>query len=784
MKLLKYFNGSINASFLQDIMNKFGLSKIAGELVISRGYDTIEKVENFLNPTLTHNPFLIKNMDKLVNRVKTAILNKEKILIFGDYDVDGISATAIMIKTLNILGVKPKYYLPNRFVDGYGLTCEVIDKIKDKYSPDLIITVDCGISCYQEVEYAKSLGIEIIVTDHHEIPEILPNGIVLNAKLENQEYPFRELCGTGLAYKISEAILGKEAEQFLPIASIATIADIVPLIDENRTIVYRGLKLLDAYLPIGLKMLFKEQKMPLTKANSTDISYKIAPKINAAGRMGDAADSLKLYLETDPVEIKKLLEKVSKHNQKRQELCAKVYEDCKRMLEDENMSINKCIILSSKKWDQGILGIVCARLVEEYNRPVFLFSELEEDAKGSARSIPEINVHLLLNSMKDMLETFGGHTVAAGLTIKKENLPIFKQKVNEYILNNINDEVFTPVQYYDIEVNANDLNKALLESLQKLEPFGLANSNPKFKISIDKLDIAPMKNFSYHCQIKMQNKINFVQFNYVNDHNRLKYCKNKSIIFELQHDSYQQTLKGIVRANNFDFPLLYNKNFNYGNIETLKYCSEKSPRIYDYYTDQDLINFVSLPTNFGTAFIAFNMNDYNNFITNYNMDKIVNLNLFDGNECKGFNTLFLCPENIDFCRHFERIVFLSPVLDGGYISRINKLSDAKVYLPLNKKGSANFKNIDLSRQTFGKIYNAIKRYRAGFVCQEDLYNKLKLPINFETFLICYLTLSELHIIDIYIENGLTKFVINDSIKTDLNKSSVYNMAKLLKNVTE
>ncbi len=784
MKLLKYFNGSISASFVQEIMDKFGLCEIVARLVVSRGYDTIEKVEAFLKPNVRHDSFLIKNMDKLSSKVQEAIKNKERILIFGDYDVDGISATAIMIKTLNIMGCKPKYYLPNRFIDGYGLTCSVIDKLKDKFSPDLIITVDCGISCYKEVEYAKTLGIEIIITDHHEIPEILPECIVLNAKIEGQKYPFKELCGTGLAYKISEALLGKEAEQFLPIAAIATIADIVPLVDENRTIVYKGLKLLDAYLPIGIKMLFKEQKMPLSKANSIDISYKIAPKINASGRMGDAADSLKLYFETDPVEIKKLLEKVASHNSKRQELCAKVYEDCKHMLEKENMSLNKCIILSSKKWDQGILGIVCARLVEEYNRPVFLFSEIGEDAKGSARSIPEINVHLLLSSMKDMLETFGGHTVAAGLTLKKENLQLFKQKVNEYILNNINDEIFTPVQYYDIEITSKELNKNLLESMHKLEPFGLANSNPKFKINIDKLDLLPMKNFNYHCQIKLQNKINFVQFNYVPDHNKLKYCKNKSVLFELQSESYQQSLKGIIRGNNFDYPLVYNKNFNLGNFETLRFCFEKSPRIYDYYNDQDLINFVSSPTTFGTAFVAFNMKDYIDFISNYNMEKIVNLNIFDGTENKGFNTLFLCPEDINFCKHFEKIVFLSPVLDGGYISRINKISKAKVFLPINKKASVNLKNVDLSRQTFGRIFNSLKKFKNSFVCREDLYNKLKIQVNYETFLISYLTFNELNIVSTYKENDLIKLIINDNIKTDLNKSSVYNMAKLLKNVTE
>ena len=782
MKLYKYFNGSINASFIQDIMSRFNLCRPIAELVASRGYNTIEKVENFLKPSLSHNPYLIKNMDKLVEKVKKSIDESKKILIFGDYDVDGISATAIMIKTLNILGNSPKYYLPNRFIDGYGLTCEVLDKIKKKYNPDLIITVDCGISCYDEVEYAKKLGIDIIITDHHEIPDVLPNTIVLNAKIEGQEYPFRDLCGTGLAYKVSEALLGKDAEQFLPIAGIATIADIVPLIDENRTIVYKGLKLMDNYLPVGLKMLFKEQKISISKANSIDISYKIAPKINASGRMGDAGDSLKLYLETDPIEIKKLILKVAEHNQKRQELCSKVYDDCKKMLNNENMSTNKCIILSSKKWDQGILGIVCARLVEEYNRPVFLFSEIDDEAKGSARSIPEINVHLLLNSMKDMLETFGGHTIAAGLTIKKQYLDIFKTKVNEYILKNINDEVFTPIQYYDIELDAKDINKTLLESLQKLEPFGLGNTNPKFKISIDKLDVIPMKNYNYHCQIKLKNKINFVQFNYVNDHNKLKYCKNKSIIFELQNDTFGQTLKGIIRGNYFDFPLLGNKNFNNGSIQTLKYCNEKSERTYDYYSEQDLINFVSLPSSFGTAYVAFNLNDYNNFIANYNIQNIVNLDIFNGTENKGFNTLFLCPENIEYCKHFERIIFLSPVMDGGYISKINKMSNAKIFLPLNKKENSNLKNVDLSRTSFGRIYNSIKRYKGCFVCYEDLYLKLKLSFNYETFLLCLLTLLDLKLIQLSKENDLFKIELNENLKTDLNKSSVYNLAKLIKNV--
>lgn len=784
MKLLKYYDGSISASFIQECSVKFGLPKIAMELIVSRGYDTEEKIKDFLHPSIFHDPFKLHDMDRLIARIKKAIETKERVLIFGDYDVDGISATAIMIKTLNILGIKPKYYLPNRFIDGYGLTNAVIDKLKERFNPSLIITVDCGISCHAEVEYAKSLGIEIAVTDHHEIPDVIPSGIVVNAKLDGQAYEFKELCGTGLAYKISEALLGKEAEQFLPIAAIATIADIVPLVDENRTIVHRGLKMMETHLPIGLKMLFKEQKMSVTKASSIDISYKIAPKINASGRMGDAGDSLKLYLETDVVEIKKLLEKISAHNTRRQELCAKVYADCKKMLAGENMSKQKCIVLSSPNWDQGILGIVCARLVEEYNRPVFLFSEIGDEAKGSARSIPEINVHLLLSSMQDMLETFGGHKIAAGLTLKKENLPLFKSKVSEYILTNINDEVFTPVQYYDIEVKLSDLNRGLLSGLAKLEPFGLANANPKFKICVDKIDVIPMKNCPNHCTMKLGSGVTFVEFNYASDHNPLKFCKNKCLIFELQENSYSKELKGIIRANNYDFPVVFNKNFNAEILETLSYCGEKSLRAYDYFDEQDLINFVSMPSSMGTAFVAFNLSDYNNFISKYNTDKIVKLDILGGLEETGFNAIFLCPENLDFCRHYERIIFLSPVLDGGIIAKINQVSDAKVYIPKNKKAYANLNNVDLSRDAFGRIYGAIKRFKGYFISKEDLYAKLKLRYSYENFIICYLCLTELKILNIIKENGLSKIVIDDSKKTDLNKSAIYNLSKLLSNISE
>ncbi|MBQ8792522.1 MAG: DHH family phosphoesterase, partial [Clostridia bacterium] len=342
-------------------------------------------------------------MKELCNRIYLAKQMGDRVLVFGDYDVDGVSATAIMLKTLKKIGINADFYLPNRYEDGYGLTKEVIDKVANKFAPDLIITVDCGISCYEEVEYAKEKGIEIVVTDHHEIPEILPNTLVLNAKIEGQDYPFHELCGTGLAYKISEAVLGqKKAEEFLPIASIATIADIVSLTGENRNIVKRGLKMFDK-LPIGLKTLLKENKVSLSNPTSTDIAFKIAPKINSSGRMGDAGDSLVLYMTEDPVKVKEYVEKIKVHNTKRQELSAQIMEDCEKAIAKMDMTKTRVICLASKKWDQGILGIACARLVEIYNRPVFLFAQNGDMLHGSGRSIDDINIHELLSSQKDIL---------------------------------------------------------------------------------------------------------------------------------------------------------------------------------------------------------------------------------------------------------------------------------------------------------------------------------------------------------------------------------------------
>lgn len=774
----KFFNK--DADKQQHFAQEFNLSERVTELLLSRGVNTSEDIEEFLNPKKLYNPYLLKGMKELVDRVKLAKELKDKVLIFGDYDVDGVSATSIMLKALKIFGIEADYYLPNRYVDGYGLTNKLIDKIADLYSPNLIITVDCGISCYQEVEHAKNLGIEVIVTDHHEIPDLLPDTIVVNAKIEGQEYPFRELCGTGVAFKFAQALLGeKEAEQFLPVTAIATIVDIVPLISENRAIVSMGLKMCDRYLPQGLKMMFKEYDISLTAPNATDISFKIGPKLNASGRMGDASDSLKLYFEADPVKIKEDLAKIKEHNTKRQEICNKIYEDCEKALAKMDMKNMRVITLASKVWDKGVLGIVCSRLVEKYHKPVFLFAQEGDILSGSGRSIDDINIHELLSSLKDILETFGGHSMAAGLSLKRSNYEQFCQKINSFALNSISDEVFIPIKYYDQEITEEDVTPEFIKELSLLEPYGCANPRPKFKITAQDVEVQPMKKFPQHANIKI-GKLNLTYFNFIDDIVKMTFSRYKSFIFEFQSHSQ----KGVVDkfdGGSFIMEDSY-KKLNSIELNQLVVKGDGNSS-YKLYPKEELLSFVTGTSTsvFGTCFVTYSCYDYVEFSKNYDTQGIYQFGIYEDKEI-GYNSLLLSPKGINWAKNFSKIIFLSPVIDKDFISALNKVTDAEIYLPVEEGGDPRkFAGIDLSRETFGRIFKAIagKANKAIYNVFE-LYDKCDFNnrISFSTFYSALLVFNQLKIIDI-VDNQQITIKINKG-KKDLKESSIYNNLLLLK----
>jgi single-stranded-DNA-specific exonuclease len=354
-------------------------------------------------------------------------------LIFGDYDTDGIGSSAILIKYFREIGVEVNYYLPSRYNDGYGLTIDAIKKINELYKPELIITVDCGISCKKEIEFANDLGIDVIVTDHHDIPKELPKCLILDAKMENEKYPFKSLCGAGVALKLVEALSSlEECKKYFTIASISTIADIVSLTDENRFIVTYGLQNFDKFCPKGVKLLIK--KLKIYSPNSSDISSKLAPKLNAAGRMGDASIALDLYINDNDKLLNQRVADIINMNTKRKDLCDDVYFDVSKMISKMDIDSMHSIIMYNKNWGVGILGIVAAKIADEYKKPTFLFSydERTGNLTGSGRSIDGVDLHEGLTLLSDLLVSFGGHYIAAGLSLKEDNLSKFISKFEDF----------------------------------------------------------------------------------------------------------------------------------------------------------------------------------------------------------------------------------------------------------------------------------------------------------------------------------------------------------------
>lgn len=771
----KFFNQ--NSALVNNYAEKFQVLPSTMYLILSRGLNKEEEIAEFLSTPKLLDPFLIKGMREFVSRIELAKKLGDRVLIFGDYDVDGISATAIMLKTLKKLGIQADFYLPNRYVDGYGLSCDVIDKIEKKFCPDLIITVDCGISCKKEVEYAKEKGIEIIVTDHHEIPEEIPNTLVLNAKIEGQDYPFTELCGTGLAYKISEALLGgKKAEEFLPIATIATIADIVSLTGENRNIVKRGFQCMEK-LPIGLKQLFKDNKVSLSNPNSTDIAFKIAPKINSSGRMGHAEDSLMLYLSENPVEIRKLINRIQEHNKKRQELSSKIMEDAEKVIKKMDLSKTRVITLASKNWDQGVLGIACARLVEEYNRPVFLFSQVGDTLHGSGRSINDINIHKLLSSMSDILETFGGHTMAAGLTLKRDKYEEFSNRVNAFVFENIDDKVFIPIKYYDLDLKIEEIDDRFLKELKLLEPFGCDNPKPKFKITTESVKVEPMKFNPLHANIKVGD-LELLFFNFNNYFNSLYFSRYKSFIFEFQENSK----KGIVSDFDAGSFIIDNAHIYTYPIQFEQFLYDEGEVNFSYYPENELLQFVTSTERgvYGTCFVTYSAYEFVNFLKSYTKDNLYHIGIYD-EDCIGYNSLLLSPKGVNWAKNFDKIIFLSNVLDSGYLSEIQKISKAEIYLPMNIKEDKNrFNNLSLSRESFGKVFKALIG-KGNFYSPVDFYeNRLRGKVSFETFLVAYLTFMDLGLIK-RVDDKFFNFIEVKNIKKPLTDSKFYNKLLLLKN---
>jgi single-stranded-DNA-specific exonuclease len=527
-----------------------GYSEKFIRLLVSRGIDTREKAEKFFNydPVGLHDPFLLKGMQEAAERIKTAVAQKEKVLIIGDYDADGICATAILYKFFLSKRVKTSYFLPEREADGYGLNVELIKTLNDKYAPDLLVTVDCGISCRKEIEYAKSLGIDCIVTDHHAIPLNIPDCICVDPKFTDQQYPFDDLCGAGVALKVVQAFDGlQEAKRYFDICAIATVADIVSLTDENRIIVHNGLQMLNSGSIPGITALSKACNIR-GEIKSSDIGYRLGPKINASGRMGNAKRGLDIMLEKDPVRIEAVIKSLMSLNTRRQELCTAIYDECIEVIEREHLSKNNIIIVAKPKWESGVLGIVSARITDKYGKPSIVLGGRGEVYRGSGRSITGINLVDTVSRFGDMLVSFGGHTMAVGLTLPIANYPEFVEKITAALQNENTVGQADNDKYYDFALPLDAITPELAAEVGKLEPTGCGNPMPLFMTTVRKVKGAALPNYTDHIRFE-SGKVRFIFFGGANFNEILEKSCEKSVLFEIQQTAERKDIvKAIVKC--------------------------------------------------------------------------------------------------------------------------------------------------------------------------------------------------------------------------------------------
>ncbi|MBR2744670.1 MAG: single-stranded-DNA-specific exonuclease RecJ [Clostridia bacterium] len=498
----------IDTKEVEEIKNKYNVSDLVATVISNK--KLTGSIEVFLNPTRNdfYDPFLMPDMEIAVNRIIKAIENKEKVIIYGDYDVDGITSITVLKKFLSERGLEVDSYIPNRLDEGYGLNKDAIDKIAElKYT--LMITVDCGISGIEEIDYANSLGIETVITDHHEPAETLPNALaVVDAKRKDNEYPYNQLAGVGVVFKVIQAISQKynldekEYLKYLDFVCVGTISDIVPLVDENRVISKLGLKLVAVTKNIGLKALL--ESIGTKTIDSSVISFGIAPRINACGRLGYEKEALDLFFTENIVQAEEIAKRLNKYNSERQQKEVKIFNESIEMI--ENGEKNKaCIILGHEDWHHGVIGIVSSKVTEIYYKPSILIGFEGEDGKGSGRSIHGFDLHDALSKCQTHIDRFGGHSMAIGISVKKSEFEDFKNDVEKFVEDS-HIENLVPIIKIDKEITLNDVNTDTVKDLKKLEPYGEANKMPIFIYRNLRIDSIRALSEGKHIKLTLRDK--------------------------------------------------------------------------------------------------------------------------------------------------------------------------------------------------------------------------------------------------------------------------------------
>ena len=585
-----------------DLSKKINISPEISQILNNRGINDEKDAEIFMNPSLEYlrDPFLMKDMKKATERIKKAIENKERIYIYGDYDVDGVSSTSILYIYFKSIDYPVKYYIPNRLEEGYGINEDAIRKIKND-GCDLIITVDCGITSVREVDLANELGIDVIISDHHECQSDIPDAYaIVNPKQEDCNYPFDMLCGCGVAFKMIQALTDEEEFKtsmfdYLEVVTLATICDIVPLIDENRIIVKNGLKLMKEGKNLGLRELIKVCGIETSKIGSSHIGYSVGPRINASGRLGYSYLGVQLFTTDFEDEAKEIANILEAKNIERQMIESKMYKEAEYVISsNENYKDDKVLVVAKEGWQHGIIGIVASKLTEKYYKPTILLTIEDGEATGSARSIKGFSIFDALVSCKDLMNKFGGHEQAAGLALNAENIEDLRKRVNEIADYNLSKEDLIENIKVEYELEEESATLDLVDNLHKLEPFGLSNPSPRF-IMRDLLltNIYKMGKNKQHLKLICENEKSYecVGFNMAYLADDFQEGDKIDVLFQVDENNFNNERK--VQFLLKDIRLSHPKSAISNNL-SLKLFEKISPMdsgcLYHIYNDEDDIS--------------------------------------------------------------------------------------------------------------------------------------------------------------------------------------------------
>ncbi len=725
-------------------------------ILYGRGIRDRESILNFMHPSKQHfiSPFKMSGMREAVELITLARDEGWVVVVYGDYDADGICASTIMGNALKDFGIEPVLCVPERR-NGYGLSQGLIDEIFEEYFPQLIITVDCGISCADEIEYIKEQGAEVIVTDHHELPDRIPNCICINPKF-NDGYIYDNLCGAGVAFKVGCALNGEAGYKYLDYVAIATVADSVPLTGENRDIVFEGLKIINAKPAETYAQFINKQDV----VTSQTLAFSIAPKINAAGRMGDAKAALELFNESDATKIYELCAKLTAYNLERQQRCDELYNSAKEMIKENGY--RNIILLWNENWNSGFVGIVAARLADEYSCPAILFVKNNGMLKGSARSVENVNIFEALKSCSQYIQEFGGHSQAAGVNVSEDNFENLKAALEDFISANYKRDDFIPTIYVNGELNG-QYSLKLVKELEMLEPYGVGNRRPLFALETGAVHAKAVKT---HLSLKSEN-LDLMFFSGLKYKKLIESSVPKKLIFEYNVSSFRgkEYVKGFVRDIVYDSSVrnFANENIALSAIEML--AMPKVSAKESYLSKQAILDMMSAGSD-STIYIAWD----NETVEAFENPNGINCELFTPSVRNFSEVILIAPSADCDLSGYKRVVFLNGDI---FNVRLPSLKNKIVEYCDTVSVPEFINNLSCDREALLAQFAEISA-KSGTVSGENLYD-VALSLNAESK-------QTMFALEVFKQLGLIIYEggyiqINRGVKTKLENSELYNIVK-------